>query len=124
MGSYVEDNLNRGEKIIHEAHLHWIIFLSLRGLLTLFVAPLVEKMTSEFAITNRRIIIKVGFISRRTLEINLPKIESINIDQSLLGRMLDYGTVIVIGTGGTSAAFANVAEPAAFRRKYQELTQS
>ena len=55
---------------------HWIVFVSLKALLTLFIAPLIARATSEFAITNKRIIIKVGLISRHTLEMNLSKIES------------------------------------------------
>lgn len=122
MGNYVQDNLNKGEKIIYEASLHWIIYLSLRGFLTLFIAPAIEMSTSEFAITNKRIIIKLGLISRRTLELNLQKLESINIDQGIFGRMMGYGTVIVIGTGGTRMSYDKVANPAEFRRQYQLLT--
>lgn len=78
-------------------------------------------MTSEFAITNKLIIIKVGLISRRTLEMNLSKIESVNVDQGILGRMLGYGTIVVIGTGGTKEPFASIADPMNFRKKFQEL---
>jgi uncharacterized membrane protein YdbT with pleckstrin-like domain len=124
MGNYVQDNLNKGEKLVYEAGLHWVIYLSLRSLLTLFIAPAIEMSTSEFALTNKRLIIKIGLISRRTLEINLQRLESINIDQGIFGRMLGYGTVIVIGTGGTRMAYDNVANPSEFRRQYQMLTAS
>ena len=53
--------------------------------------------TTEIAITNKRIIAKFGFISRRTIEINLQKIESIQVDQNVLGRLLDYGTIVIAG---------------------------
>jgi uncharacterized membrane protein YdbT with pleckstrin-like domain len=124
MGNYVQDNLNKGEKLVYETSLHWIIFMSLRSLLTLFIAPAIEMSTSEFALTNKRLIIKIGLISRRTLEINLQRLESINIDQGVFGRMMGYGTVIVIGTGGTRMVYDNVANPAEFRRQYQMLTAS
>jgi len=121
MGNYVQSNLTSGEQVIHEAKLHWIIFVSLKAILTLFIAPLIAFSTSEFAITNKRIIIKVGLISRRTLEMNLKKIESVNVDQGILGRMLGYGTVVVIGTGGTKEPFAGISDPMTFRKKFQEL---
>lgn len=122
MGNYVQDNINKGEKLVYEASLHWIIYLSFKSLLTLFIAPVIEMSTSEFALTNKRIIIKLGLITRRTLEINLQRLESINVDQGVFGRILGYGTVIVIGTGGTRMAYNNIANPAEFRRQYQMLT--
>lgn len=124
MGSYVQNNLISGEIVIYEAKLHWIIFMSLRAILTLFIAPLIDILTSEFAITNKRVIIKVGFISRRTLEINLQKIESISVDQTILGRILDYGNIVVIGTGGTKEPFSNIAAPMEFRKQYQQAANT
>lgn len=120
MGKYVQNNLTAGENVIYEAKPHWIIFLSWRGLFSLFIAPIIEMYTSEYAVTNRRVIAKVGFISRRTLEMNLPKIESIKVDQSILGRILDYGNIEVIGTGGSNEAFNNIQSPIEFRKQYQQ----
>ena len=121
MGNYVQGNLTSGEQVVYEAKLHWIIFISLKAFLTLFIAPLIAMSTSEFAITNKRVIIKVGLVSRRTIEMNLAKIESVNVSQGVLGRMLGYGTIVIIGTGGTKEPFATVADPLAFRKKFQEL---
>lgn len=120
MGSYVNDNLIQGEKVTYEATPHWIIFVSLRGLLTLFIAPLIDMYTNEYAITNRRIIVKVGLFSRRTLEMNLPKIESIKVDQSIPGRIFGYGDIVIVGSGGSSEAFENIRAPLEFRRQYQQ----
>jgi uncharacterized membrane protein YdbT with pleckstrin-like domain len=119
MTSYVHDNLLKDEVVVYETRLHWIHFLSLKGLLTLFIAPLIDRLTSEFAITNRRLIIKVGLISRHTLEMNLSKVESINVDQSIVARILNYGTITVIGTGGTHEPFQDIANPMEFRRRFQ-----
>ncbi|MEI6647846.1 MAG: PH domain-containing protein [bacterium] len=121
MGNYVQSNLSKDEQLVYEAKLHWIIFVSLKAILTLFIAPLIAQATSEFAITNKRIIIKVGLISRRTLEMNLSKIESVNVNQGILGRILGFGTIVVIGTGGTKEPFAQISDPMAFRKKFQEL---
>lgn len=120
MGNYVENNLTNGENVTYETKPHWIIFLSFRGLFSLFIAPLIEMYTSEYAITNRRVIAKVGLISRRTLEMNLPQIESIKVDQSILGRILGYGDIVVTGTGGSNEAFSNIKSPLEFRKQYQQ----
>ena len=53
---------------------------------------------------------------------NLSKIESVNIDQSILGRILGYGTIHIIGTGGTKEAFPQIQKPLEFRKKFQELS--
>ncbi len=120
MASYVDDNLIQGEKVNYATHPHWIIFVSMRALLTLFIAPFIEMYASEYAITNRRVIVKVGLISRRTLEMNLSKIESIKVDQSIFGRILGYGDIVIVGSGGTSEAFDTIAAPLEFRRQYQQ----
>ena len=121
MTQYVESNLIRDEHIAYETRLHWIVFFSLKALLTLFIAPLIARATSEFAITNKRIIIKVGLISRHTLEMNLSKVESVIVDQSIWGRILGYGSITVIGTGGTNEPFTHIANPMEFRKQFQQL---
>jgi len=55
---------------------------------------------TEIAVTDRRVIYKRGFINRHTAEMNMDKVASVEVDQTVLGRMLDYGTVHVLGTGG------------------------
>lgn len=92
------------------------------NILTLWIGPFVRAATSEFAITNKRVIIKVGLISRRTLEINLSKIESVNVDQNIWGRIFGYGNLTVIGTGGTRETFNTISRPMEFREKFQELS--
>ncbi|MGE3779178.1 MAG: PH domain-containing protein [Pirellulaceae bacterium] len=63
-----------------------------------------------------RVVVKTGLVSRRTKEINFTRIESVNVDQSVLGRMLGYGTVAVQGTGGGIAPLAYVSDPLTLRR--------
>ncbi|MBC8230730.1 PH domain-containing protein [bacterium] len=123
MGKYVESNLTAGEQVVYEAKLHWSIFVSLRAIFTLWIAPFIAWFTSEFAITNKRVIIKVGLISRRTLEMNLAKIESVNVNQGVLGRILNYGSITVIGTGGTRERFSRISQPLEFRKAFQQLEQ-
>jgi uncharacterized membrane protein YdbT with pleckstrin-like domain len=73
-----------------------------------------------FAVTNKRIILKVGLVKRRTQEILLQKVESVAVDQGFLGQMLHYGTVTVRGTGGTFEPFSHVAHALELRRQVQE----
>jgi uncharacterized membrane protein YdbT with pleckstrin-like domain len=100
----------------------WMLGL---GLATLAVASVLTLTrwfvfaTSEFAVTNKRVLIKVGILSRHSLEILLTKVEGIGVDQRLLGRMLGYGTIVVTGTGGTREAFERIAQPLRFRREVQ-----
>ena len=124
MGSYVNTSLIRDENVVYEAKNHWIIFISLQSFLTLFISPLIENWTSEYAITNKRVIIKIGLISRKTLEMNLSKIESVNVDQSIFGRILGYGAITIIGTGGTRETFSDLANPIQFRRVFQECVDA
>jgi uncharacterized membrane protein YdbT with pleckstrin-like domain len=122
MGKYVNDNLIKGEKVEFETNYHWINFCSLRSLFTLCIAPLVDRYTDEFAITDKRVIIKTGFMSRKTFEMNLNKIESVNVDQSILGRIFGFGTIRIVGAGGTKETFPGISNPLAFRKKFQEYS--
>ena len=89
--------------------------------MSLLLWHLISKF-SEFGITNKRLIIKTGILSRKTLELNLSKIESVNVNQSIFGRILGYGSIGVIGTGGTKEYFISIKNPLEFRRKFQELS--
>jgi len=122
MGKYVKRHLVQGEVIEYETNFHWVIFLSLSALLTLFFKPVIEVWTSEFAITNKRVIIKTGLISRNTVEMNLQKIESVIVNQGITGRILGYGDLIIVGTGGTREMFKRIKRPITFRKKFQEFS--
>jgi uncharacterized membrane protein YdbT with pleckstrin-like domain len=89
--------------------------------LFVLIGPIIAKETTELVITNRRIIAKFGLISRYTIEINLPKVESISVSQSILGRMLDYGNLQIVGTGGTKEPILYISQPLMFRRKFDEI---
>ena len=79
----------------------------------------VKSRTSEFAVTNKRVIIKVGLIRRDTLELLLNKVESIGVDQTVTGRIVGCGSIVVVGTGGTRETFRNIARPLDFRKQVQ-----
>ena len=146
MASYTEQHLLPGERIKYQGRLHLLPFLPgyiLGGLLVLagviglgleiwwlaivsfaIAVPMlawtyISQMSSEFSITDRRVVIKVGWIRRKTHETMLSKVETIGVEQSLLGRLLDYGTIVVVGTGGSTEPFRNIASPLEFRRQVQ-----
>lgn len=144
---YVDSYLMRGENVVYHTRLHWAVFFpciaifvvtvllifsgnnTLVGLavvlLVLVVFPmainsLIVRTTSEFVVTNKRVLVKTGWIRRQSLETLLTKIESIRVEQGVLGRMLDYGTIVVSGTGGSKEPFHKIAEPMLFRRRVQD----
>jgi uncharacterized membrane protein YdbT with pleckstrin-like domain len=82
----------------------------------------VELMTSEFAVTSSRLILKVGLISRYTTELLLTKVETIGVQQGLIGRMLGYGDLTVTGTGGAREVFRRVRDPIGFRNHVQQAS--
>ncbi len=79
----------------------------------------IRRNATEMAVTNKRIIIKVGFLTKRTIELFLAKVESVGVEQTIFGRMLNYGSITVRGTGGTNEPFSHVANPLEFRRQVQ-----
>ena len=99
---------------------HWgAVIIFLYGFFTLIGAYLQYRF-SEYAVTNKRILIKAGLVKRVSLEIFLDKIEAILVDQTIAGRLLNYGRLMVVGTGGSRDSFLYVPTPLAFRRKIQE----
>ncbi|HEY7039368.1 MAG TPA: PH domain-containing protein [Methylomirabilota bacterium] len=82
----------------------------------------VEMMTSEFAVTTTRLIFKIGLISRYTTELLLSKVESIGVQQGLMGRLLNYGDLTVTGTGGAREVFRRVRDPIGFRNHVQQAS--
>jgi len=143
---YIEANLLPGETVVQRARLHWIVFLKavavvIVGLALLVVQPIVgaviagvglimavppflERTTSEFGVTSKRVIIKVGLIQRRTLELLIRQVEAISVDQSLMGRIFNFGTITLTGTGGVRETFQNISNPLEFRRSIQSLSSS
>lgn len=86
-----------------------------------FLRALIERHGTELVITTRRVIAKTGLIQRHTWEINAAKVEGVEVAQSILGRILDYGTVTVKGTGGGTAPIRNIDDPVAFRSHVTSL---
>jgi len=87
------------------------------GLLALSSAfgKFIKRWTTELAITDRRVIYKERLIARRTLEMNRSRVESVDVYQSILGRLLGYGTITLRGTGGSGEPMPNIDDPLTFR---------
>ena len=140
---YVAKQLSDDEEIVFATTLHPVILVGpvLASAITVALALVVREpltvtmllaaaaialvntwirfVSSEFAVTNRRLIIKVGFLSRRAMETMLTKVEGVQVDQSLLGCILDYGTVEVTGAA-VGHRFAMIRRPLVFRQMVQD----
>jgi uncharacterized membrane protein YdbT with pleckstrin-like domain len=81
---------------------------------------MVRRNATEMTVTNHRVVIKTGLASRKTIEMLLNKVETIEVTETPFGRMLGYGTIVVIGTGGTPEPFDKVAHPLEFRSRVQQ----
>ena len=92
-----------------------LIFVGFATGLVAFVRAWFLRWTTEVAVTDRRIIFKQGFISRHTVEMNMDKVESVDVDQTIFGRMLDYGDITVRGTGSSIEPLRRIDSPLAFR---------
>ena len=102
-----------------------LIFLAFYGLGLLFwAAAAIRYFTTELAITNKRVIAKFGLISRSTIEINLQKIESIQVDQGILGRIFNFGSIVVSGAGNPQAPIPGISSPLEFRRSFIDTQES
>lgn len=131
MASYVENTLIKDEKIIYEGKISlWSLLpMILLGLILLpfaflgllfWVAALIRYLTTELAFTNKRVIAKFGFISRKTIELNLSKVESLQVNQGILGRIFNFGTLVISGAGNPQAPIPGISNPMTFRRSFME----
>lgn len=146
---YVTNNLMPDERVLHVGKIHWFVFVSgtvmlliaiglfradLEGGMVqvfgviLFILAMINlinafifKISTELAITSKRVIAKVGFISRSTIELNHKKVESFIVDQSIFGRIFGFGTIVVCGTGGGRTPIPNIDNPLEFRRQAMKV---
>jgi uncharacterized membrane protein YdbT with pleckstrin-like domain len=131
MNSYIEEALVKDEKVVHIGHISlwslWhlialgVLLLPAFGIGLIFlIIAYVRYKSVELAVTTKRLIVKHGFVRRQTVEINLNRVESIQVEQGLLGRLFNFGTLIVAGTGTSHAPLTGIAEPMSFRKAFIE----
>ena len=134
MGSFVQGTLGKDEKIIVEGRVSgWalvpsiiigIITIPLFGLgIIIILSAVFTYISTELAVTNKSVVAKTGFIKRSTIELNLSKVESIQVHQGLFGRILNYGSLVVSGAGNPQAPIPNIADPMSFRRLATEAQE-
>ena len=87
--------------------------------LVIAIGPLLRYMSADFAVTDKRVLAKFGLVRRHSLETLLSKVEAISVDQDVPGRLFGYGTITIIGTGGTQEVLPMIAAPLEFRRQVQ-----
>ena len=87
-----------------------------------FIQPWLVAKSTELAITNQRVMVKTGAITQSTSELSIGQVESVQVEQGLMGRILGYGTVLVNGTGGGCTPAPGIENPLAFKKIVQELS--
>lgn len=148
--TYVERTLVQNEQILYRGHiipfiftdtvvffLLFVMFLTGSGdvgnaiaaimflfVVITFIANLFRFRMSEFAVTTRRIVMKDGFINRRSIEILLTKVEGIEVKQGLSEQLGGYGRLVVSGTGGTKQVFKWISKPFDFRAAIQKQIEA
>jgi uncharacterized membrane protein YdbT with pleckstrin-like domain len=91
--------------------------------LAVILSAVIRRQTTELVLTDRRIITKRGLISRNTVEMNLNKVESLHVDQSLMGRIFNYGDVTVVGTGASLEPLLGISSPLELRKKLGTIAE-
>ncbi len=105
-----------------DSHSNILIWVALAAFLVaaiLLGIGLIKRGATVMVLTNKRVIVKTGLASRRTIELLLSRIESIAVEEPAMGRMLGYGTVVIRGTGGTPETFEKISRPLEFREQVQ-----
>ena len=130
---FIKSTLPENETIEMEISFHWThtliawLYLVFLGWLLvgiyLFVSMYIEKWMTERALTNRRLVIKRGLIRRQTEEISFNRIEEVNLNQSILQRILGSGDIRVTGTGSGEVIMKNIDTPLSVQKKINEVRQ-
>lgn len=132
MSSYVEQTLVSGESVLYEAKTSlwsqlWLItfgfiFIFAFGIgLIFWILAYIRYKTTELSFTNRRVVAKIGLIGRQTIELNINKVESLQVNQGVFGRMFNYGTLVISGAGNPQAPISGISNPMGFRQAFMEF---
>jgi len=116
--SYIEKTLIEGESIVIKIQQHWINYVvaGMYCIVLIGIPFLLAIMNREYALTTNRVIAKTGLISRNTQEMKLNKIENVIINQSVIGRMLNFGSITISGTGSGKVFIRNIVNPLEIKR--------
>lgn len=142
--SFIEKNLANNESIVYRGGLHWWIYVknillivlgiiiavaggknqtasAIGGIIVFFAAlglagAFMRAKSSEFVITNRRVMLKTGVLRRKLVELQLNRAEGLRVDQGIIGRIFNYGSIVVT-SGGVTESFAPIAQPYEFKKQ-------
>ena len=131
--SFIEDSLSSGEEIVARFRLHWLAKLWLALWILLAVPTLgitlllaiyeyLRLRGIEQGVTNKRVIYKTGIVSRKSEEMKLTSIETVEIEQGVWGRMLGFGDVKITGRGTSDLVFQRIADPLAVKRQIESVS--
>lgn len=126
--AYIEESLSAGEEIAGLFEQHWVVRIPMViWLLLVITFPLaiyeyLRVRYTELGVTNKRVICKTGIISRTSEEMKLASIETVEIDQGILGRILGYGNIHVSGRGISDVVLRNVEDPMAVKRAIESIS--
>lgn len=131
--SFIEESLSSGEEIVARFKLHWfsripLVIWLLLGLVTFGVTWLIaiyeflRLRAIEQGVTNKRVIFKTGIISRKSEEMKLTSIETVEIDQGVLGRLFNFGDIKVTGRGTSDLVFKRINDPMSVKRKIESVS--
>ncbi|AFX93640.1 membrane-flanked domain [Serratia phage phiMAM1] len=135
MSRYVDNNLISNESVVYRGRTTWwsafwpivfaLMFLPFTfGFSLLLAVPsIIRILTTEIAITNKRIIVKSGLISRDVVELSVAKVESLNVKQSVWARILRFGTIVVYGAGNQQGKAVGIANALEFRRRFYDAQE-
>ena len=128
---YVEDTIGTNEKIVYTVKFHWIytfsafLYLLFLGVfiigVIIFIKMMINKWTTERVLTDSRYIQKTVWIARDTEEISIYKIEEVDLSQSILGRILGYGSISISGTGSGNIVLKSIDDPLIFQKHLNDL---
>jgi membrane protein YdbS with pleckstrin-like domain len=150
--SYIDRNLIAGERVVYRTRLHWLVLFMPALLVIVILLPstwylaqseyrsfawipallavlvllpaVVKRQSSDFAVTNKRVMMKAGVFTTHSIELLLNKIEAIGVNQTLVGRLFGYGDIVVTGSGGTRESFTHIQGPLQFRRAVQSVSDA
>jgi len=121
---YIKSSLSENEELLHKFPVHlyaWYLWILLACCLV-GIPGLLRLIGTEMGLTSKRVVCKTGLIGRKTNEIQVSKIETVEMNQSILGRILGYGTVKVTGTGISDVNLDFVSNPIKVKNQIESLT--
>ena len=140
--SYFKEVMQPGEQVLYDKNLHWIVYLrasflaiplvvvggffgvagnvpalaaAIIGAIALYIHAWVKTISTEVVVTDKRVILKTGILIRSTMEMNMNKVETVDVIQSIMGRIFGYGTIIIRGTGSSYEPLRDVDAPIELR---------